>query len=81
MAKGEEFNHRNVIAKLYHTGNFATEIIKATGYAKNTIYHIVLCLKAGKEVESKLMIQEGTLNVNLMIQEITLNALLAFLQD
>ena len=30
MAKGEEFNHKNVIAELYHTGYCATEIIIAT---------------------------------------------------
>ena len=53
MAKGEEFNHRNVIAELYCAGNGATEIIKATGYAKSTIYHIVSCLKFGKGVEHK----------------------------
>ena len=37
MVKGEEFNHRNVIAELYHAGNCATEIIEDTGYAKSTI--------------------------------------------
>ena len=53
MAKGEEFNCRNIIAELYHAGNCATEIIKATGCAKSTVYRIVSCLKAGKEVEHK----------------------------
>ena len=53
MAKGEEFNCRNVIAELYHANNCATEIIKPAGYAKSTIYHIVSCLKAGKGVERK----------------------------
>ena len=38
---------------MYCAGNCATEIIKATGYAKSTIYHIVPRLKAGKEVECK----------------------------
>ena len=52
MAKGEEFNCRNVIVELYHAGNCATKIIKATGYAKSIVYHIVSCLKAGK-VERK----------------------------
>ena len=53
MAKGEEFNRRNVIAELYRADNCATEIIKATGHAKSTVYRIVSCLKAGKEVERK----------------------------
>ena len=53
MAKGEEFNRRNVITEWYRAGNCATEIIKATGYAKSTIYRIVSCLKAGKGVERK----------------------------
>ena len=53
MAKGEEFNRRNVIAKLYRAGNCETEIIKATGYAKSTVYRIFSCLKAGKGVERK----------------------------
>ena len=53
MAKGEEFNCRNVIAELYRSGKCATEIIKATGYVKSTVYRIVSCLKAGKGVERK----------------------------
>ena len=53
MAKGEEFNRRNVIAELYRPGNCATEIIKATRNAKSTVYRIVSCLKAGKGVERK----------------------------
>ena len=53
MAKGEEFNRRNVIAELYRAGNYATEIIKATERAKSTVYRIVLYLKPGKGVERK----------------------------
>ena len=53
MAKGEEFNCRNVIAELYSAGNCATEIIKATGRVKSTVYRVVSCLKAGKGVERK----------------------------
>ena len=34
-------------------GNRATEIIIATGYAKSTVYRIVLRLKTGKGVECK----------------------------
>ena len=53
MAKGEEFNRRNVIPELYRAGNCATEIIKATGYVKSTVYHIFSRLKARKGVERK----------------------------
>ena len=65
MAKGEEFNHRNIIAELYGAGNCATEIIKATGYAKSTVLFHALRLE--KELNANLMIQEVTLNTNLMI--------------
>ena len=53
MAKGEEFYRRNIIAKLYRAGNCVTEIIKATGHAKSTVYRIVSCLKTEKGVERK----------------------------
>ena len=53
MVKDKEFHHINVIAELYCAGNCTTEIIKATGYAKSTVYHIVSCLKARKGVEHK----------------------------
>ena len=56
MAKDEEFNCINVIAELYHAGNCATEIIKATGYAKSIVYRIVSCLNMKKELNANLMI-------------------------
>ena len=40
MAKGEKY--RNIIAEFCCTGNCATEIIKATGYAKSIVYGSVL---------------------------------------
>ena len=42
MVKGEEFNHKNVIAELYCTGNCATEIITPVGMLK-VPFNILFC--------------------------------------
>ena len=38
MSASVEMNHRIVIAKLFHAGHKASEIIRDTGYAPRTVY-------------------------------------------